>query len=409
MLSLNDIVNFCNGKNYDIRVSHNARWIDQKCTPDVMWSVCDFVLHYIDNVNTNFTASDIWHSDYAKLTIAETYSKPGIDEKAAENEYDKVFSQPLCLLCYAGIIKDISVNARRHLYEVVNREMLEYIAMNDIYSLRFLQVYIEKVLKDSNLFSFFDDFFIHQDKSHFNKLKSKFIDFYHRYTPVKRDYEPKRIFIKVINPLAHKYSKCGTRKGKMSNTLITKADMMYNKDNFRDIYRGKPKNITRKQWLKMNPDIDLRIGYFEQMLSKAKKIIRDNAILRGNISELTQFNSNYNDRTPATQIHHIFPQNEFPEIKHYCENLIALTPNQHYNFAHPDNNTQIVDMNAQKWILIAKTSSIKENINNSSEETIYDFANLLYILHVGWSDDDVLDIENNNFSEVVHSINCHYK
>ncbi len=136
MLTSNDIIEFCNSKNYDLRLSGNARWIDQKCTPDVLWSISDFVLNYINNVSETFTVVDIWKSDYAKLTIKETYSKPGTDESAAENEYDKVFSQPLCLLCYAGVIKDLS-HTSRHLYMVENKEVLEYIATNDIFALRF--------------------------------------------------------------------------------------------------------------------------------------------------------------------------------------------------------------------------------------------------------------------------------
>ncbi len=252
-------------------------------------------------------------------------------------------------------------------------------------------------------------FFTYQDSISFNQLKTKFIEFYHTYTPVKKDYEPKRIFTKVINPLAHKYGKCGSERGRMSEYKITKADMMYNRDNFRDIYKGKPKDVTRKEWLDSHPDIDLRMGYFEQMLSHAKELIRHNiSTYRNNLSELTRFNESHFDSNPATQIHHIFPKNEFPEIKHYLENLIALTPNQHFGFAHPNNNTQIIDLEAQKILLIAKTCSIKENITNVNEETIYEFGNLLYVLHVGWSDDDILEVDDNNFAEVIHSINYHY-
>lgn len=103
MINQQGIIDFCNHHNYDLRQSHNGRWIDQKCTPDVIWSIADFVLYYVDNVAEQFTVKDIWQSDYAKETIAETYSKPGTDEKTAENEYDKVFSQPLCMFCYAEL------------------------------------------------------------------------------------------------------------------------------------------------------------------------------------------------------------------------------------------------------------------------------------------------------------------
>ena len=44
---------FINSKNYDIKISHNGRWIDQKCTPDVIWSIADFVLNYVDDVATS--------------------------------------------------------------------------------------------------------------------------------------------------------------------------------------------------------------------------------------------------------------------------------------------------------------------------------------------------------------------
>ena len=399
---------FLNSKNYDIRLTHNARWIDQKCTPDVTWSIADFVLNYIDNVKETFTVKDIWTSEYAKLTIAETYSKPDTDEATAESEYDKVFSQPLAMFCYAGIIEDICQTSR-HLYRVINRPVIEYIARNDVFALRFLYSYIEKVLSDSGLINLFNSFFENQDKISFQLLKDGFIDFYHNNTPVKKDYEPKRIFTKVINPLAFKYGKKGSEDGRMSHNKITKSDMMYNRDNFRDVYSDKPKEISRQEWLRSHPEIDVRKGYFEQMMSCSKRLLKEYiSENRNNISELTQFIDGYSDKEPATQIHHIFPKNEFPEIMHYLENLIALTPNQHFCFAHPNNNTQIIDVAAQKILLIAKTCSIKDNITNENEETIFSFVNLLKVLSIGWDDMSVLEIEDNNYNEILYTITYHY-
>ena len=94
---------------------------------------------------------------------------------------------------------------------------------------------------------------------------------------------------------------------------------------------------------------------------------------------------------------------------HYLENLIALTPNQHYGFAHPNNNTHNIDVEAQKILLIAKTHSIKSNIENDLDETIFTFANLLFVLSVGWDDKAVLEIEENNYNDVLHSITYHYQ
>lgn len=409
MLTLNQIEEFCNSQNYDLKKSGNGRWIDQKCTPDVIWSISDFVLDYVDNIKSEFTVKDIWQSDYAKQTIAETYSKPGTDEKSAENEYDKVFSQPLCMFCYAGIIKDISTN-NRHIYVIENRDVLEYIARNDVYALRFLYCYIEKVLKDSGLYATFCSYFNNQDKSHFNLMKQEFIDFYHEYTRIKKEYEPKRIFTKVLNPLAFKNGKKGTEGGHMSSKIIIKADMMYNRDNFRDVYQDKPKGASRQEWLLQHPDIDRRDGYFKQMMSRSKKTLRDFIMVsRNGLSELTQFIECQTDDATATQMHHIFPKNEFPEIMHYIENLIALTPNQHFIYAHPNNNTQIVDLAAQEVLLIAKTYSIKKNLMEELEDVIYEFSNFLTVLSAGWDDETVLEIANNDYTDVLHSINYHYQ
>lgn len=409
MLTQQQIEEFCNQQNYDIRVSRNGRWIDQKCTPDVIWSVADFILDYVDNVGAEFNAGDIWHSEYAKQTIAETYSKPGTDEETAENEYDKVFSQPLCMFCYAGILRDISTNSR-HKYVIENRDVLEYIARNDIYALRFLHTYIEKVLIDSNLYHYFQEFFDKQDKAHFGKLKQAFIDFYHKYTSIQKDYEPKRIFPKVLNPLAFKYKKKGTIRGHISSDVIKKSDMMYNRDNFRDVYSEKPKGVSRQEWLTLHPEIDRREGYFEQMMSRAKKNLRAfNDLSRNKISELTQFNDEHTDMIAATQMHHIFPKNEFPEIMYYIENLIALTPNQHFGYAHPNNNTQIIDIAAQEALLIAKTYSIRKNLTDDTEETIYEFCKLLTVLSIGLEDESILEIASNDFNDVLHSIKYHYQ
>lgn len=49
---LNRISKFLNENDYDLRKHKDTagRWIDQKCTPDVVWSISDFILNYIENV-----------------------------------------------------------------------------------------------------------------------------------------------------------------------------------------------------------------------------------------------------------------------------------------------------------------------------------------------------------------------
>ena len=43
---MDSIDTFLNQKNYDIRQSKNARWIDQKCTYDVIQIIADAILEY---------------------------------------------------------------------------------------------------------------------------------------------------------------------------------------------------------------------------------------------------------------------------------------------------------------------------------------------------------------------------
>ena len=68
-------------------------------------------------------------------------------------------------------------------------------------------------------------------------------------------------------------------------------------------------------------------------------------------------------KAAAIRIHHIFPKALYPEICAYLENLIALTPTQHFNYAHPNGRTQEINIGYQKLLLLSKADRIKENIN----------------------------------------------
>ena len=57
-------------------------------------------------------------------------------------------------------------------------------------------------------------------------------------------------------------------------------------------------------------------------------------------------------------MHHIFPEADYPEIGSYLENIIALTPTQHLNYAHPNGHTQEIDEQYQHLLLLAKADRI---------------------------------------------------
>ena len=96
------IKKFFDSNNYDVRVTGNGRWIDQKCTMDVLSLVSDCVLNYVsDDINKIFTTKDIWFSEYAITNVQKIFVKPDPTNKKSSREYDKYFGQPLKLLGYS--------------------------------------------------------------------------------------------------------------------------------------------------------------------------------------------------------------------------------------------------------------------------------------------------------------------
>lgn len=59
------IQEFLDEHDYDIRKTHNGRWIDQKCTMDVVCLVSDCIVEYTSGRNRkSFTVNDIWYNGY---------------------------------------------------------------------------------------------------------------------------------------------------------------------------------------------------------------------------------------------------------------------------------------------------------------------------------------------------------
>lgn len=163
------IQKFLDEHDYDIRKTHNGRWIDQKCTMDVVCLVSDCIVEYTSNrEDKRFTVNDIWYSDYTVENVQQIFSKPNPTQKAS-NEYDKYFGQPIKLLDAAGVIHG-EKSGRGYTYSIVNQELLEYISFRERNSFNFLCLYIEKVLKDSGLYRIFEYFFRLQDKNSFREL-----------------------------------------------------------------------------------------------------------------------------------------------------------------------------------------------------------------------------------------------
>ncbi|WQY72782.1 restriction endonuclease [Helicobacter pylori] len=363
------IIDFLKLRNYDIRKTQNARWIDQKCTPDVLSLVADCILEFTQcNIGKSFSIRDIWDSPYTNENVKMIFSKPDLNSDFSMHEYDKFFSQPIKLLAYSGILFETKTG-NRNIYTIQNIELLEYLMQRETNALKFLILYVQKVLMDSGIYPLFDNFLQKQDTESFKQLKDGFTHFTINNTAINNATGMFRIFTKIINPLAFYYGKKGTRKGFLSNTIITKDELNYNRINWRDI--GKDKNITRQEYDLIN---SRGIANSNYLISKAKKVVKRYDKFNHSLSEV----KGENKTAQATQIHHIFPIQDFPIIANYIENLIAPTPNQHFIYAHPNNQTRLIDKDFQYICLLAKTTTI---LNDT--QGVYDWNDYIVVLNTG--------------------------
>ncbi len=361
-------------------------------------------MEYLDNNDKEFFSSvDIWHNKYTIENVEAIFKKPKPNEKNARNEYDKFFQQPMELFTYAGILEKKD-NSSRNFYKIINKDLLEFISIREMNSLLFLKLYIEKVLKDSGIFNIFVNFFKNPNNYTYDKLKKEFGRFTVFNTPINGVIECNRIFSKILNPLAFFKNSYGTKNGHISKNKVTKDMLMYNRNNFRDLYSGKPKDVTRNEYL-----INMKNKPNEKLITyqsiKAKKLLRTfNDIFRNGKTEVFDVR---HIKDIATHIHHIFPENEYKEISNYVENLIALTPTQHLNYAHPNGNTQLINKAFQQICLLAKSSSIEENLKHAKEK-IYTFDNFIYVLTIGLETEVFSKIIEMDFNEINRLINNCY-
>ena len=400
---MDSIDTFLNQKNYDIRQSRNARWIDQKCTYDVIQIIADAILEYTqDDCTLTFSVRDIWNSQYSQENVQTIFSKPKPDKPSSKREYDKFFGQPLKLLAYSGILLE-QKSGRSYAYSIAQLEILQYIALRPLNALRFLTKYIRKVLSDSGLIATFNNFFNKQSKESYQKVRAVFFQFVYDNTPITGKDEPGRIFTKIINPLAFESQKKGTVKGGLSKDIITLQDLTYNRLNWRDERSGKAKSVSRNQH---EIDRQPESTYSTYLIQKAKKDVRKfNQQFYNNKSEIYHIE----EQVIASQIHHIFPQADYPSIADFLENLIAITPNQHFLMAHPDNNTQQIDRDFQYICLIAKCSHIMENLLcTTDQKPVYNFDNYKTVLNTGLRTEVFNEIAHLDFAAIIKKIDYFY-
>ena len=391
---------------YNIRKTGNGRWIDQKCTMDELCFVADCVVNYLDEGGCEpFKSPNIWHAEYSIKNVMELFSKPDPTDKTTIDEYNKFFRQPLKMLSAAGVLSERKVGSEIQ-FRVENRDILNYLSLNERNCMDFLCSYIEKTLKDSGIWDYFASFFDEQTKERYQEVKQAFHEFCIKYTPINNSAEPGRIFAKVINPLAVKYKKKGSERGHISSKIITLDKIKYNQPNtIRD--KDKEKNVSRQQ-AKLDPNTTTVNASYNYQVTKAMNRLRKyNDKVNASRSEVTD---KFSIGSVATHMHHIFPKSSFPSIADYVENLIALTSAQHMQEAHPNGNTQVIDKDFQYLCLICKTESIRRNLMYGlGSSNFYSFDNFMTVLDTGFNSTFFVGLSQNDYNSVISGIEMNYK
>ena len=369
---IDDINQLLNSNNYDVRVSRDARYMDQKVTPDVLCLIADCVINFNAKYpNQSFTKDDIWKLPYFNNLVREIFNKPDAQNETTTSEYDKITSQPLRTLAYSGVL-NMTKESRRNVYRIVEPDILEFIAFKNRNAYQFLYKYIIKVLTDSAIIRYFEEY-----KDKFNRgnltqddfvtLKNRFQIFMIGNTAINGTLEVNRIFPKILNVYACENSIPGSIKGRISSHSFYYTDLMYNRPNWRDI--NKSKSISRQEHMQKHEDL-----LVSQRPAYSKYIVKKMSNLVSKLHTESEVNDEFANGE-ATQVHHIFPSSEFPDLAHRIENMIKLTPTQHYTKAHPSNNTQEINKDYQCVCLIAKSESIEKHLNSDK----YDYCKKRFI------------------------------
>lgn len=364
-MNLEAINLFLQQQQLDIRISNDARFMDQKCTPDVISTVAECIQNYENNI---FCVKDIWRSEFASKTVVRFFQKPIPTDEGSSSEYDKFFGQPIKMLSYAGILKLVPEHkGRSTYYKIDNQELLDYIAVRDRNAYDFLVIYLTQVLSQSNILGLFDDFFVAQDSSGYDRLKSRFERYIIQHTPINTEVEVRRIFTKILNPLAVEQNKAGTRGGRYSKDNIRYEELLYNRLNFRDL--NKPKDMPRNLFLEQQPAI------IDQEIYRIDKAKRQVKRYQGTASEVHP-----NLVGEANHAHHIFPQSHYIELSDTLENLIVLTAEEHFEFAHRKSSTSIISPGYQMICLLSKIGTIKKSLRkNDNFYSLLTYSNMLKV------------------------------
>ena len=330
-LLINSLLSFLSKQNLDIRQRGKepaSRFIDQKVTPDVLSVIANSIVSL--NKDT-FTSRDIWDSAEFSSSVHIYFGKGDVNLQDFRNEYDKFIGQCLNTLNFSRVITLIGKRSTSNLFKITNEEILLFISSSDKNSYIFLLNYLKETLRQSDFLKPFETFFTSNSitNNDYVMLKENFDKFMKHYSNISNSnfYETKRIFTKIINPLAVDRQALGSISGRLSKNIITYSELLYNRTNWRDI--NKPKGISRQQYrIDIANSDDEKIRKY--LIEKAKKSIKQYHTFKNSKNKLESEIHDSNNIENCFHAHHIFPECDYEEISDTLENIIILTAGQHY-------------------------------------------------------------------------------
>ena len=98
------------------------------------------------------------------------------------------------------------------------------------------------------------------------------------------------------------------------------------------------------------------------------------------------------------------------DVLAFVENIIALTPTQHFTLAHPNDNTSKVDADFQHMSLLAKNETVHKNVMLSyGTPGFYSFDKLAFVLDVGFGTEHFQSIPQNDFTAIRSGITAQFE
>lgn len=356
----------------DLRKRPYTRFIDQKCTPDLL-SLTTALIVELYGIDDEFSNPELQREDEAKRALAIELNKASSSFTRREN--NKVFMHSLKMLTYAGILNERKVG-NTYYFSIENIRALRKLANDERRSLEFITGYITETFSQTDSMWIFEEF---KSSSHdaeaYSILKKRFIQFARRHMGAGKKgsdsgLEARRILPKIMNPLAIRWNMNGSIKGRVSKSGISMMDLRYGRVNARDQKLQRSSETSRKERAEQRFQ-SLR-DRREYRVSEAKRSVRQR---HQDISEVS-------GESPATQVHHIFPQSEFSALASVPENLILLTPDEHNLRAHPNNKTNSIDKSYQRTLLLKKLDHVEES--EAARDGFYKIEEFAHVVETGY-------------------------